>query len=366
MIYHCLIIGAGQSGLACARIAQNFGLDYVVLEQGTQAGEAWRQRSPKLTLFTPRNLSSLSGHLLEGEPDSLPKSAEMADYFESYRKKFNINCLFNTRVISTQCSEDGRWIVTCANGQCFSSYSMVLANGSNQKTMVPKRFSEGLSPDVTQVNAGNYWKVSPQSRNGCLVVGDGASGRQIAHDLACEGYEVTLAGNGRNMIPNRLMKRNILQWLNAIGVLRTDRDTWLAKCLRKRNPVPRKETLSNKALQKVGITLADRVQKTTHEGVWFDDGRQARFSYVVWCTGYQEATDFLPLDFLPSDEWMISGRGVLPLSGVFVVGRRWLHNRASELIMGAEHDAQYTMMQLRYWLESISAVGGLQELPTLC
>lgn len=130
--------------------------------------------------------------------------------------------------------------------------------------------------------------------------------------------------------------------------------------------MPRKETLSNKALQKVGVTLVGRVQKTTHKGVWFDHDRQACFSYVVWCTGYREATSFLPLDFVPNDEWMISGRGVLPLSGVFVVGRRWLHNRASELIMGGEHDAQYTMSKLRQWLDSSSAVSGLQELQTSC
>ena len=364
MIHHCLIIGAGQSGLACARIAQNFGLDYVVLEQGTQAGEVWRQRSPKLKLFTPRNLSALSDYPLDGDPDALPNSAEMADYFESYHKKFNINCLFNARVISTQRSTQGHWIVTCADGRQFLSYSMVLANGSNQEPIVPERLSENLSADMIQVNAENYWKTLPPSRDGCLVVGDGASGRQIAHDLACEGYEVTLAGNGRNMIPNRLMKRNVLQWLNAIGILRVNRDTWLAKLVKKRNPVPRKETLSNKALQKIGVTLVGKVQKTTHEGVCFDHDRQACFSYVVWCTGYREATSFLPLDLVPNDEWMISGRGVLPLSGVFVVGRRWLHNRASELIMGVEHDAQYTMSKLRQWLDSSSAVSDLQELQT--
>lgn len=350
MHYDCLIIGAGQSGLACARIAQNFNLSYVVLEQGVQAGKAWRQRFPELELFTPRSLSSLPGMPLKGSADSLPTSAEMAEYFEEYREKFDINCVFGACVVATESNDDNLWTVTCSDGSEFHTRSLVLANGSNQKPTLPTNLANGLGPEVCQTNAESYWQSMPRKEDCCLVVGDGASGRQIARDLASEGFDVTLSGAGRKMVPNRFFKRNIFHWLSMIGLLQADRDTWLAKILKKRNPVPRKEDLSNTALRKSGVKLAQRVKHTSHAGVLFEDGQQTQFSYVAWCTGYHESTDFLPLDGIPDEEWIIAGRGKLPLPGVFVVGRRWLNNRASELIMGVEHDSESSMTHLRRWL----------------
>lgn len=350
MIYHCLIIGAGQAGLACAQIAEKSRLSYLVLERGSQAGEAWLRRAPDLELFTPRSLSVLSGLALAGEQNAAPKAGEMAKYFEAYRKRFDINCRFNSWVVTSEYCREGFWKVTCYNGQTFHGYSLVLANGSNQKICVPKTLSQGLSPDVVQVNAENYWRTPPDVDQPCLVVGDGASGRQIARDLARGGHQVSLAGKGRNLIPSRWMKRNILHWLNASGFLRADRSSVIGRWLRKRSPIPRKETLSQKALVEIGVSLVDKVSLTSGNRVFFDDGTQACFRYVVWCLGYEEATDFLPLEFQPDEQWVIAGRGTLPLKGVFVVGRRWLHNRASELIMGAEKDAQHTIGKLKEWL----------------
>ena len=355
MIFDCIIIGSGQSGLACARVAQSVGLVYTVLEQGPHAGDAWRQRSPELELFTPRSLSALSGLALQGNPNYPPTSAEMADYFQCYQKKFDINCTFDTLVTATQRSADGNWSVTCSNGQQFLAKSIVLANGSNQVPAIPEELSQNLDPDVVQVNGRDHWKVPPQCGAGCLVVGDGASGRQIARDLATQGCEVTLACSGRYVIPNELMQRNIFRWLHLSGLLRADRDTRVAQFLQKRNPVPRRETLSDKALSEMGVTLVGKVLKTTRDGVYFENVQVKYFSHIVWCTGYRESSNFLPLAFAPNERWMISGRGVLPLAGAFVVGRRWLHNRASELIMGAECDARHTMKQLQHWLTSKSA-----------
>ena len=357
MLYDCLIIGAGQAGLACARIAQSSGLSYVILEQGRQAGEAWRKRAPELELFTPRELSCLSGLVLEGPGHALPKSAEMADYFEDYRKQFDIHCLFDAQVVAAERNREGTWTVNCADGRRFQALTLVLANGSNQKTVIPEKLADGLAPEVVQTDAERYWRDMPDKASRCLVVGDGASGRQIARDFAHAGFDVTLAGSDRNMVPNQVLQRNIFHWLQRLGLLKADRNTLPAKLLKKRNPVPRREALGNPALRKAGVKFAGRVSGTSHEGVIFEDGRQAAFTYVVWCTGYVEATDFLPLDGLPNDAWMTAERGVLPLPGVFVTGRRWLHNRASELIMGAEHDAGHTMSLLRRWLEQQPAVG---------
>ena len=60
---------------------------------------------------------------------------------------------------------------------------------------------------------------------------------------------------------------------------------------------------------------------------------------VVWCVGYKENVSWLQLPGIKSVDDLTSKKGITPEPGFFVVGRKWLSCRASELILGADRDA---------------------------
>ncbi len=65
----CVIVGAGQAGLATSRELSRAGVEHVVLERG-RVGQSWRQRWKSFCLVTPSWTVQLPGGAYDGdEPD---------------------------------------------------------------------------------------------------------------------------------------------------------------------------------------------------------------------------------------------------------------------------------------------------------
>lgn len=353
-ILDCIIIGAGQAGLVCSRIAKEQGINALILEQGSAAGEAWRQRPPKLELFTPRHFSALQGLELTGKSSGYADCTEMAQYFDNYQKHFELPCHFNSQVTDIKLLENGLYQVICSNKHIYQTRSIVLANGSNQDPTIPQKLAANLGSHIYQTNARDYWKNIPKAHDTILVVGDGASGRQIALDFAQAGYKkVVLATTNRNLVKGKIFNKSIFYWLDHLGLLRANHKTLAAKILRKRNPIPKRETLNNQVLSNNGVTLYPKLTHTTADTCFFGDKQSLKPTYIIWSIGYQENLSILQ-NLAPITEQDISANyGKLPIDGVFVAGRKWLHSRASELIIGIEHDAKVTMQFVMEYLASL-------------
>jgi putative flavoprotein involved in K+ transport len=71
-----------------------------------------------------------------------------------------------------------------------------------------------------------------------LVVGDGATGRQIALELAATHRVLLSTGRPRRVIPERVLGRSIFWWLDRRGLARAGRDSMVGRFLRERDPLP--------------------------------------------------------------------------------------------------------------------------------
>jgi choline dehydrogenase-like flavoprotein len=60
-IYDAIVIGAGQAGLATGYYLKQHKKHFLILEQGSVAGQVWLSRYDSLRLFTPARYSSLPG-----------------------------------------------------------------------------------------------------------------------------------------------------------------------------------------------------------------------------------------------------------------------------------------------------------------
>src|SRR6478736_3110579 len=96
----CVVIGAGQAGLAMSRCLTDRKVDHVVLERGRLA-ERWRsERWDSLRLLTPNWQTRLPAFHYDGpDPDGYMTMPEVVNYFERYAASFRAPVEFGVDVV---------------------------------------------------------------------------------------------------------------------------------------------------------------------------------------------------------------------------------------------------------------------------
>lgn len=347
--FDCVIIGGGQSGLCAAKKLIDQNLQIVVLER-FNVGNSWMKRPEKMFLFTSRKYNRLPGLAFPGKQMGFPSTEDMFDYLTGYAQHFKIPVRENSNVVSVA-KESVYFKIELENGDVLKSRSIVNATGSNQVCNVPD-MAEKLSAEVEQYVSETRKFDDITDSSAILVVGGGASGRQIAGRLSARCSNVVLStGSSRGLPPNKILGLDIFWWLSKLGVLFADKNSVIARILKKRNPVPCKE-FNDRNLQKMGVGIKGRTQKCEDKTITFIDGSEMEVDVVIWAIGYIEETKWLDIDSSVSNDEFEEQYGVCPEPGLFMVGRKWLSCRASELIMGAEHDVNLIVPKLTEFLKT--------------
>lgn len=333
----CLVIGAGHCGLLCARILRDAGVDCLVVDEGKRIGDIWRRRPKNLRLFTSRQFCSLGGFTMPGDPQAYPSASEFADHVERFARDMKLPVMLRTRVTRLARTQ-GSFAVTLASGDVIHARTVINATGSNQEPVIPP-FAARLGPDVAQATAQSYTAADlfPAGAR-VAVVGDGASGRQIARELSGTHRVILSRGRVRKLVPNTLLGRDIFWWLDRTGILYAGTHSPVARILRRRDPVPAAAD-SDQRLADAGVVLRPAAVDANTDVLVFKDGTCGAVDAVVWCVGYRERLDWMDLPSMREGMSFAGGMGLTPEAGLFVIGRKWLSCRASELILGAERDA---------------------------
>ncbi|HEY5798969.1 MAG TPA: hypothetical protein VIT92_02050, partial [Burkholderiaceae bacterium] len=134
------------------------------------------------------------------------------------------------------------------------------------------------------------------------------------------------------------------------------RGSFVAWLLRKRDPIPVKP-LADTKLRAAGVTVKPRLLATHGSVADFADGSQARIDCAIWCVGYVEDASWLALPRLHGDGTHLShDAGKTPYPGFYLVGRKWLTCRASELVLGASRDCALVVGYVRAHLAARTPV----------
>ena len=355
-----LVIGAGQAGLAVGYHLRATGARFELVERNLRIGDSWRQRYDSLSLFTPRSYSHLPGLLLDGDQDGYPTRDEIADYFARYAAHFDIPVRLGTKVVSLERLDEG-FLAALDDGTTIEARAVVVAAGAFQIPAVPKIASE-LSPAVAQLTPLSYRNPSSVPAGVVLVVGDGATGRQIALELAGSHRVVLATGKKRSLAPQRVLGRSIFWWLDHLGLLRITGDSRLGRRLRARDTLPRRD-LADDQLREAGVDLVPRLTAFDRASAIFADGRMQDVGSVVWTAGYRDDTSWVRIvDAVDASGSFVETRGASPVPGLFFVGRPWQMTQSSGLVTGVGADAQAIVTHL---VASITArrvaVGGNRD-----
>jgi putative flavoprotein involved in K+ transport len=179
-----LILGAGPAGLSAAYSLKRMGISPVVLERAGNICASWRNKYEGLCLNSTRRLSSFPGMLIPRGYGPWVSSADLVRYAERYAHRISPDLRFHTEIQGVV-REDSGWRVR-TNGRDYWSPWVIVCLGLNAVSYIPDW--PGRSEYTGElVHSMDLESVAPYRARDVLVVGVGASGTDIAAQLARTG-----------------------------------------------------------------------------------------------------------------------------------------------------------------------------------
>lgn len=248
-----LVIGGGQAGLAMGYYLSKAGISYQIVDSNIRIGDSWRKRYDSLVLFTPRSHSALLGVHVSGEKDGYPTKDEIADYLEDYTTHFRLPVILKTSIISLKQSGSDGFVAIADSGNEIYCHSVIIATGAFQIPNIPK-IARNFSKDVLQFSTESYKQPNQIPSGTVLVVGDGATGRQIARELAKNNHHKVILASGRKkfLVPDRILGKSIFWWMEKLGLLTASRESLIGKRMM-RNDSFSARGLNSKRLKKIDV-----------------------------------------------------------------------------------------------------------------
>jgi putative flavoprotein involved in K+ transport len=287
----------------------------------------------------------------------------------------------------------------------WRSANVVIATGYCDRAFVPEMAAR-LAPDVRQVVPTCYRNPAELPGGGVLVVGASASGIQLADEIHASGRPVTLAVGRHTRLPRRYRGRDILWWLDDMGLFdQCAADVHDLEIAREQPSLqlvgrPDHESLDLRLLESRGVRLTGRLVGIDGHRVVFDDDlvkhtagadvklaallqridlhalrrglasqvapgesftpflwpaeapgeidlRAEGIRTVVWATGFKRSYPWLAVPVLDARGEIRHEAGVTPAPGLYVLGLGFQKRRKSAFIDGVGDDAREIAEHIR-------------------
>ncbi len=353
-MFHTLIIGAGQAGLAAAYYLQQAGLNYIALEAKPRVGDNWRDRWAGLRLFTPNRYNNLPGSRFPGGAYDLPDRLDAAEYLERYVAEQGLRVRTDALVLDVREHSDETFSVRLADGERLRAENLIVAAGSYRTPHRPA-WAASLPEAIPALHSSQIrdpagWaNALPEGE--ILVVGAGASGAQLAVELSAH-RAVVLAGPDTGSLPRSVLGRDVYDFLYGLGILQTRTDRFAGRLLTRRSRVGEVQVGAS-----VGaLAHANDIRRSgkitgQSEGVFATaEGEFLRgVSGVIFATGYANRYPFLahvPGATNAAGE-PVHGRGRSPVRGLWWMGLHLMRRLNSSLLGGVGRDAREIVEELR-------------------
>ena len=231
-----LIIGAGQAGLAAAYALKKQGLTFLIVDACTKIGDSWRNRYDNLTLFTPRSISALSDMPLVGDANGFAGKDEFADYLRRYASFHKLPVISSKKVVRLE-KVGSLFVASTQDGDRITCHTVIVATGAFSTPRIPG-LSKLLPADIQQMHVAEFRNPGSVAKGPVLVVGDGASGRDVA--IALAGFQQVLLARGRKrrLLPEKILGRSLWVWLGQLGLLRVSAQGIIGRRMRREDPFP--------------------------------------------------------------------------------------------------------------------------------
>src|SRR4026207_607229 len=144
------IIGGGQAGLTAGYHLRSRERGFGILDGDGRGGPG-----PPLRLYSPASFDGLPGMAFPAPAHSYPTGLEMADYLESYAKRFDLPV--RSGITVDQLDRNGTGYVVTAGDLRLGADNVVVATGvfQHEQPIVPE-FAAELDPAIRQLHSADY------------------------------------------------------------------------------------------------------------------------------------------------------------------------------------------------------------------
>lgn len=344
-----LVLGGGQSGLACGYFLKRAELNFLILDNQETGGGSWRQTWDSLTLFSPAQHSSLPGWMMPKSENIFPLRQEVINYLLEYEKRYDLPVKHFTEVNSV--FKEGNIFKVETNNGNYLARAIISATGTWSNPIIPKvkgiQFYKG-----SQSHSATYKNAEPFIGSKVLIVGEGNSGAQILAEVSKVANTKWSTKKPPEFLPDNVDGHVLFSAASAKYHAEKEGRPFDATQFDLGNVVmvpAVKEARSRGVLHSSGSFT-----ELYEHGVIWSDGTKEEFDAIIWCTGFGYSTKHLA-SITPSDERgkieTIESKSI-HVNGLWLVGYGGWTGFASATLIGVGRTAKETIKQVEEYIKS--------------
>jgi putative flavoprotein involved in K+ transport len=279
-----VVVGGGQAGLAAGYYLRRAGLDFVVLDDQSEPGGAWRHGWSSLRLFSPTQYSSLPGWPMppqRGEP--FPTARHVVDYLRDYEQRYQLPVRRAIRVGAAR--DEGEWLRVDTDHGIWHARAVINATGTWSRPYVPYYPGQQLFAG-RQLHTVSYRDPEEFAGQRVIVVGGSNSAAQILAEVSTVTDTRWVALRPPRLLPDDVDGRALFDvatrhYLDRQAGRESDGVAGLGDIV----AVP-----SVRAARDRGVLHAEPMfARLVQTGVRWADGRGEKADTIIWCTGFRPA-----------------------------------------------------------------------------
>jgi len=175
---HVVIVGAGPAGVSAALSIKDRGVRPLLIDRAPDVAASWRGRYDRLRLNTSGRISHLPGRRYPKGTPVFPARDQVVEHLDRHAHEDGIDLRLHTTVERIDPYSRG-WRLTTSTGD-IDARNVIVATGYLHTPFIPD-WLDGFTGE--KLHSSEYRNAKPYEGLRVLVVGTGASGMEIAHDL---------------------------------------------------------------------------------------------------------------------------------------------------------------------------------------
>lgn len=320
------IIGAGASGLCCAKYLKQAGFENItIFEIGTQIGGMWCYQNDSgrssaystLHINSPRSQTKFEDFDFEPGVPIYPSHRDMHRYLVRYAEHFDLvrHIRFRSEVTAVVRGPHGGWLVTALDGPAEEFDRVIVCSGHLSDPLEPADVVSQFTG--RSMHAHHYREPAEFVGRRVCVIGAGNSAFDICADICTTAERTVLVARSPAVINPKLLFGVPFRDIT----IRFER-WWIPERVRRRivsalvrmihgnmrdlGFKPAEKRLHNTSNPTLAFHIAYRRVEVKHgitkiEGttVTFEDSTSEEFDDLITATGYEVKLPFIDDDLLP-------------------------------------------------------------------
>jgi len=345
-IFDCIIIGGGQSALACAYFFRRTNRTILLLDKNNECGGSWLFTWDSLQLFSPAEFNVLPGWPMPKTDTEFPKKSDVISYLCEYENRYKFPIDRGVTVESTFYT--GNHFELDTSKGIYKAKSIISATGTYEAPFIPK--IKGLKHfKGRQLHSAGYRNPVGFEGKNVLVVGEGNSGAQIIADLYKTAHCFWAVKDVPQFLPPDADGRVLFDSATQIYKnKKSGKKDSVAINLGNIVRIPKVKEAERHGAYKNYF----QIEKFTEKGIMKLDGEAQSIDVVIWCTGYSYNTSHLKPAVEPDNKGKIKleNNESLDVDGLWLVGYGGWTGFASATIIGVGRTVKSVVTQVDNFL----------------